>query len=136
MWRPRIGVSVCLVNPSDGSLRALDGGGRTTADAISVNGYLTAAPRQPYDDWARFRLIRQVDGSYALQTSKGYYVTAVNGGGVVMGPKTPVVLQTDRTQVQDWEKFRIVDTGSPLDQSKPRLDGSKILLLSQGDGRY
>ena len=105
------GYQYAIVNPSGGPLRARDGGGHTTADAISVSGYLSAPPRQPYDDWARFRLIRQNDGSYALQTSKGYYVTAVNGGGVVMGPKTPVVLQTDRTQVGDWEKFRIVDFG-------------------------
>jgi hypothetical protein len=101
------GYQYAIVNPTTGGpLRALDGGGRTTADAI---GLLLVK----YDDWARFRLIRQNDGSYALQTSNGInYVTAVNGGGVVLGPKTPVALQTDRTQVQDWEKFRIVDIGN------------------------
>ena len=101
------GYQYAIVNPRTSSpLRALDGGGRTTADAISL------LPIK-YDDWARLKLIRQTDGSYALQTSNGInYVTAVNGGGVVLGPKTPVVLQTDRTQVQDWEKFRIVDTGN------------------------
>src|SRR5262245_19021249 len=87
-----------------GPLRAIDGGGRTK-DAVSY-----ALGPATYDDWSRFKLIRQSDGFYAFQTSNGInYVTAVNGGGVVMGPKTPVVLQTNRTQVQAWEKFRIVD---------------------------
>lgn len=52
----------------------------------------------------KFRLLRQGDGSYALQTENGQnYVTAVGGGGQVVAP----VLQTNRTQVQAWEKFRL-----------------------------
>jgi hypothetical protein len=40
------------------------------------------------------------------------FVTAANGGGLVQGSATPDILQTDRTQVQAWEKFRIVDDGN------------------------
>src|SRR5271165_3469901 len=52
-----------------------------------------------------FTLIRFDDGSYALQTPSGNYVTAVGGGGIANGDN----LRTDATQIQAWEKFRIVD---------------------------
>jgi hypothetical protein len=78
-------------------LQAYGGGGR-------VSGAMG-----PYDGGAshygtKFQLIRQSDGSYALRTENGInYVTAVDGGGQIVAP----TLQTDRTQVQAWEKFRI-----------------------------
>src|SRR5262249_30470493 len=56
------GYQYALVLIGPGYLwRAVDGGGRTT-DAIRIYDII-------YDDWAKFRLIRQDDGSYALQTS-------------------------------------------------------------------
>ncbi len=54
---------------------------------------------------SRFKLIKQSDGTYALQTSSGNYVTAVNGGGLASGDN----LHTDAQQVQAWEKFKIVE---------------------------
>jgi hypothetical protein len=82
------------------------------------------------DSWARpetrFKLIRQSDGSYALQTSNGVnFVTALGGGGLVQkylkcDPGFPgacidgysVIFHTDATQVQAWEKFRVIDQGN------------------------
>ena len=52
-----------------------------------------------------FKLIRQADGLYALQTENGInYVTAVNGGGQGVGSRA---LETNRTWVLGWEKFRL-----------------------------
>jgi len=83
-------------------MRAFDGGGRTK-DAIG-------AYEVKFDDWAKFKLLRQSDGSYAIQTSNGInYLTAVNGGGLVLGSSVPAVFHTDATQVQAWEKFRFVE---------------------------
>jgi hypothetical protein len=63
----------------------------------------------PDDKLARFTLIRQADGTYALRTPNGInYVTAVGGGGQ---PPSDENFHTDATQVQAWEKFRIVDDG-------------------------
>ena len=60
----------------------------------------------------RFKLGRQPDGSYSLQTSNRInYVTAINGGGLASGTKDWDNLVANRTQVQAWEKFRIVDRG-------------------------
>jgi hypothetical protein len=75
--------------------------------------------------WSRFRLMRQSDGTYALQTSNGVnYVTALNGGGLVQEyyecdpgwfgaclSGYTGIFHTDATQVRGWEKFRITDTG-------------------------
>jgi hypothetical protein len=65
-----------------------------------------------WENGARFKFIRQPDGSYALQTPNGVnYVTAIQGGGLANGTATWDTLVTDRTQVQAWEKFKIVDDG-------------------------
>jgi hypothetical protein len=66
-------------------------------------------------DFDTFTLIRQSDESYALQISDGVnYVSAVGGGGYASGTGTPdgANLSTNRTQVQRWERFRIVDRGN------------------------
>jgi hypothetical protein len=44
---------------------------------------------------------------FAIQTSSGNYVTAVNGGGV----RGPGALRTDATQIQAWEKFTFIEQG-------------------------
>ncbi|HJT21144.1 MAG TPA: hypothetical protein VJ746_11775 [Nitrospira sp.] len=80
----------------------------------------------------RYKFIRQGDGTYALQTANGRnYVTAVGGGGQVatynskyytpdcgglfggpcIGGSAPI-FHTDATQVQAWEKFRLIDQGN------------------------
>jgi hypothetical protein len=88
-------------------LSAPQGGGRTTEAILAVSPAMG-----PLHSPERFRLMRQADGSYAIQTANGSnYVTAVNGGGLVQGSTTWNILQTDRTQVQAWEKFRFVDQG-------------------------
>jgi hypothetical protein len=79
--------------PQGGLLHAHGGGGRTH-DAISTGSESTG-------DGTTWKLIRQSDGYYALQTENGqYYVTAVGGGG-----QTKDALHTDATQIRAWEKF-------------------------------
>jgi hypothetical protein len=82
------------------------------------------------DSWAgpetRFKLFRQNDGAYAIQTSNGVnFVTALGGGGLVQKyhkckPGFPgacidsisSIFHTDATQVLGWEKFRFIDQGN------------------------
>jgi hypothetical protein len=59
---------------------------------------------------SQFTLVALGGGSYALQTRSGNYVTAVGGGGFANG----VNLHTDATQIQAWEKFKIVDQGNAI----------------------
>jgi len=101
-------------------LFAFGGGGRVATEAgVFATGALGVLDDYnlrptPFDNnWQRFRLIRQSDGSYALQTSNGInYVTAIQGGGLASGTRFWDDLVTDRTQVQAWEKFRLVEVGS------------------------
>jgi hypothetical protein len=79
------------------------GGGQTTVAVLD-----TCTSKALWsDEFTRFRPIRQGDGTYALQTIDGHYVTAVGGGG-----RTTDVLHTDALQVQAWEKFRLRDQGN------------------------
>jgi len=84
-------------------LIAKNGGGRT-ADAMSTFSGL--------NNYAKFKLMLQGNGTYALQTSNGInYVTAREGGGLSRGDKKGDTLQTNRTQIGAWEQFKIVDQG-------------------------
>jgi len=85
----------------------------------------------PSEQEMKLKLIRQGDGSYALQTTSGRFVTALGGGGQVekydrkywtpdcgglfggpcVGGAAPI-FHIDATQVQAWEKFRLVDQGN------------------------
>jgi hypothetical protein len=101
------------------SVFAYGGGGRvvTRVDVFVTGaiGTLADYARRPVpfdNDWQKFKLIQQSDGSYALQTSNGInYVTAIRGGGLSSGGSFYDNLVTDRTQVQAWERFRFVDQG-------------------------
>jgi hypothetical protein len=96
-----------FITPEVGGLplTATNGGGQT-ATAITVGGSNAANPQ-----WGIFTLVQQPDGSYALQTFDGHYVTAVNGGGLAYGTPDSDNLQTNRTVVQAWEQFKILDQG-------------------------
>ena len=84
-------------------LQAMQGGGRIQ-DALH-------AYEPPTSNWGSFRLYRQGDGSYAIRTANGNYITAVGGGGLSSGTPTSDNLHTDATQVLAWEKFRFIDRG-------------------------
>ena len=98
---------------------AYGGGGRVATRAgvvvAGAIGRLTDYAQRPVpfnNNWQKFKLIQQSDGSYALQTSNGInYVTAIRGGGLSSGGRFYDNLVTDRTQVQAWERFRFVDQG-------------------------
>lgn len=84
----------------------------------------------PTEDENKLRLHRQADGTFAFQLTNGRYVTALGGGGQVekydrkhwtpdcgglfggpcIGGAAPI-FHMDATQVQAWEKFRLIDQG-------------------------
>ena len=112
--------TISAISVPYGSLFAYGGGGLVaTHSGVFVTGAIGILSDYnlrpaPFDNnWQRFRLIRQGDGSYALQTSNGInYVTAIQGGGLPSGTIAWDDLVTDRTQVQAWEQFRFVDQGN------------------------
>jgi hypothetical protein len=86
---------------------------------------------RPTDAEMKLKMIRQVDGTFALQTISGTYLTALGGGGQVekydrkywtpdcgglfggpcIGGAAPI-FNTNATQVQAWEKFKVIDQGN------------------------
>ena len=112
-----------IIDNNGVTLSAPDGGGH--ADSLGVvKGYWPGDT--PDRSWSRFKLIRQSDGTYALQTANGVnFVTALQGGGLVQKYLPPdcgtpgacisgttEIFHTDATQVLAWEKFRFVDQGN------------------------
>jgi hypothetical protein len=84
-------------------LTAVDGGGGTSdtihADAKQVNA------------WEQFQLIELLDWPqwFAIQTIHGNYLTALGGGGV--GGQFAEAFHTDATQINAWERFRLLKCG-------------------------
>ncbi len=117
------GYEYTIITATDESLTAVNGGGLATGEPI-VQGWWPGDT--PDRSWARFRLLRQPDGSYALRTANGVnYLTALQGGGLVERHEScdtgfpgacldsfSAIFHTDATQVRSWERFRFVDEGS------------------------
>lgn len=117
------GYQYTILTPRGQVLSAVNGGGKDSGDTL-VQGYWPGDT--PDRAWARFKFIRQADGSYALQTANGVnYLTALGGGGQVQKYLPPdcglfeacisgtsTIFHTDATQVQGWEKFRLTDRGN------------------------
>jgi hypothetical protein len=57
--------------------------------------------------WEKVTIEPQDDGTYALATASGYYLTAVGGGGVG-SPGDLQPIHTDATAVGPWETFYLV----------------------------
>jgi hypothetical protein len=115
------GYEYYVIAANGSPLTAVDGGGHADDYALVKGFWFGPSDAQ----WSRFKLIRQLDGTYALQTSNGVnYLTALNGGGLVQEyyecdpgwwgaciDSTSGIFHTDATHVLGWEKFRIADTG-------------------------
>jgi hypothetical protein len=118
---PGSGYEYYIIAADGLPLSADDGGGHADDGAIALGFSFGPSNAQ----WSRFKLLRQYDGTYALQTANGAnYVTALNGGGLVQQYEEcdpgwwgacisgfSGIFHTDATQVLGWEKFRIADTG-------------------------
>ena len=102
---------------SGGFLRAPGGGRRNDSSALIVDpggeGYTLA-----------FTLIRQDDGTYALKTSSGYYVTANAGGLPGAG------YRTDTPEVNNWEKFTIIPNETDCTSHIRTYNGTYLSIVT------
>ena len=71
------GYQYAIRSVEDFTMAALDGGGHFTKGLV-----LGTISSMEAVSMAKLRLIEQTDGSYAIQTPSGNYVTAVAGGGI------------------------------------------------------
>ena len=87
-------------------LTANNGGGRTQHAITTSTEVLSDSI---------FVLVPQPDGSFAIKTPNLHnYVTADDGGGLAHGTPQMDNLITSKTVVQDWEKFRMHETGTGI----------------------
>lgn len=114
---PGSGYEYGVMAANGAFLSARNGGGQTN-EAIMLGN--------PTGLETKFKLFKQGDETYALQTANGRnYVTALGGGGQVQKYNPPdcgmfsaciggfsTVFHTDATQVKGWEKFRVIDQGN------------------------
>lgn len=107
-----------IVDTSKNQAIAARGGGGQTQNTIQFTGTNSNVPLA----WARFTLVPQSNGSYALRTINDNYVTAVNGGGLDYGTNNSDNIHTDATIASTWEQFRFV----------PFADGSYIIQTFDG----
>jgi hypothetical protein len=127
--------------PHDKSIQTSRGNYLTALNGGGLTGSAFHTDATQARDWERFRLLDLSDGNfapsyYAFYTIKGFYVTAVGAGG-----KVGDAFHTDASQIQDWEKFRIVkcgDVGSGFEYGILAADGTFLSAQfpqgsSQGD---
>jgi hypothetical protein len=98
------------IKTSDGKhyLTAVNGGGLGEPSGVALN-----TNAQTASTWETLKIIILSGGpffdspntTFALQTSGGDYVTAVNGGGVGGPNNASSPIHTDATSVGAWEKF-------------------------------
>jgi hypothetical protein len=93
-------------------------GGNQTQNTIKFFGQASVPI-----DWARFTIRPQGAGSYTLQTDPGFYLTAVNGGGLDYGTSNSDNIQTNRIAASTWEQFKFV----------PSNDGTYIIQTFSGN---
>jgi hypothetical protein len=113
----------CAIQTFDGHyLTANNGGGSGAWDALQTNRTWIRA-------WERFTFVPSgVGGSaeyYAIKTVKGYYLSAVGGGG------NAVV--TSKKKVGSWEKFKLITLTHPYYALKT-IKG-KYLTATNGGGQ-
>ncbi len=107
-----------IIDTTKGQAIAARNGGGQTQNTIQFAGTNSNVPLI----WARFTLVPQSNGSYALRTIFDNYVTAVNSGGLDSGTDSTDNIHTDATVAKTWEQSRFV----------PSDDGSYIIQTFDG----
>jgi hypothetical protein len=96
---------------------ALTAGALAAAVSVVGGGVAHAATVQP----------NAVSNACSIQTARGFYVTAVSGGG-----RTTDVIHTDATRVQSWEKFTLVYTGDGSHYGIRTVNGYYLTAVNSG----
>lgn len=64
--------------------------------------------------WETLTIEPQSDGTLAFRTSTGFYLSAVNGGGVGDYGSNTMPIHTDATAIGPWETFTLVSAPIPI----------------------
>ncbi|MCG8460245.1 MAG: hypothetical protein MI919_28515, partial [Holophagales bacterium] len=120
-------VPVTIQTSSGNYLTAVNGGNMGSPVGVPPNSTAIHTDAQAIGEWEVFNLISLGSSHYALQTSGGYFLTAVNGGGIgdpAGMPSNSVPMHTDAHAAGVWETFNLISLGC-----------NKVALQT-ADGRY
>ena len=80
--------------------------------------------------WAQQAVWNALPGEFAMRTLKGYYLSAIDGGGRTTEP----IIVTGATSAGPWEKFRlaVMDPPPPNDKSIQTSSGNYLTGVSGG----
>ena len=107
------------IRTSNGNYVTAVNGGGIGEDANALPIHTDAVIVQ---DWEKFQLWFNDDGTCNIETSGTYFLTAVNGGGIAAPAGSPVA--TDATEIGEFETFTL----EQLDE--------KIYAFKTFDGHY
>ena len=132
--QPPVGTVVAAIQTASGNyLTAVDGGGLGGPDAgpTAVALHTDATAVGP---WETFTVIwlNSTYTQFALQTSGGSYVTAVNGGGIGGPNDSSAPVHTDATRIAEWERLRL--TFLPNNQVTINVPDGRFLTAVNGGG--
>ena len=106
LWWAGTQEHIALQTVNGNFITAVDAGGRTS-DAIHTDATQIFG-------WETFKMVPPTSetGVFAFQTQRGFFLTAVGGGGHDSGE----TIHTDAVTVREWELFRLegIPHGSPL----------------------
>jgi hypothetical protein len=131
---PPAGPVVAAMQTARGNyITAVNGGGLggpdTGPDAVALHTDATAA-----GPWETFTVI-WLDRAYrkfALRTSGGKYVTAVQGGGIGGLSDNSSPVHTDATRIAEWERLKL--TFLPSNQVTINVPNGQFLTAVNGGG--
>lgn len=125
---------LALVTSSGQFVTAVNGGGMMDPPGLGHNldALHTDATQARANEIFDMIPIEDKPGRFALKTTPGgYYVTAVNGGGMVDPPGQGFntwPLHTDATRIQDWERFKITPVDKPLSNAQGHAHDAEELV--------
>jgi len=120
-------MKIALQTASGNYVSAVNNGGLGDPEGLPYNSVPFHTNATAIKDWEKFKIIGFDDGTVAIQTHTGNYVTAVNEGG--MGdpegmPANSITFHTNATEINTSETFTLV----PLDND--------LIALQTASGNY
>src|SRR5271165_6364540 len=132
--QPPAGTVVAAIQTANGNyLTAVNGGGLGGQDAgpAAVALHTDATAVGP---WETFTVVwlNSTYTQFALQSSGGNYVTAVNGGGIGGPNDSSSPVHTDTTRIAEWERLTLHFL--PNNQVTIKLPNGRFLTAVNGGG--
>ncbi len=130
-------MKISLKTHSGNYLTAVGGGGLGDPAGMPFNSVPLHTNATEAKDWELFTAEPLGGNTFALRTSSGHYLTAVNGGGI--GDPSglsfnSIPFHTNATEVKDWETFEMVPISEDQKTFALRTASGNFITAVNGGG--